>query len=64
MFKKYKALSTILKSFDTAVIFAATSNSITLNLTRIGLTAIPISSGRACGLTISNEVKFQLSMQY
>ena len=60
--KKYNTLTTILKLFDTIVIIAATSSSITLILTGIGLTAIPISSGIACGLTISNKVMFEIVM--
>ena len=54
--KKYKTLTTVLKSFDTFVIIATTSSSITLSLTGVGLIAIPISSSIACGLTISNKV--------
>ena len=52
--KKYKTLNTILKLFDTIVIIASTSSSITLSLAGIGLIAIPISSSIACELTISN----------
>ena len=55
-YKKYKTITTILKSFDKLVFIATTSSSITLSLTGIGLIAIPtLSSGIACGLTISNE---------
>ena len=54
--KKHKTLTTILKPFDTFVIFATTSSSITPSLTGIGLIAIPISTATACGLPISNEV--------
>ena len=55
--KKYKTLSTILKSSDTSVIIATTSNSLTLSLTGIGLVAIPISVATKCGLLIGNKVK-------
>ena len=55
-YKKFKTLTTILKSFDTFVIIATTSSSITLSLTGIGLIAIPISTATACGLSISNKV--------
>ena len=48
--------TTILKSFDTIVINATTSISITLSLTGIGLIVIPILTGLACGLTISSKV--------
>ena len=53
---KRKMLTTMLKSFDTFVIIATTSNFFKLSLTRIGLTVIPISTGILCGLTISNKV--------
>ena len=48
-------LTTKLKSFNTFVNFATTSSSSTLSLTEIGLIVIPISTGRACGLTISKK---------
>ena len=53
-YKKYKTLTTRLKSFDTFVIIATTSSSIMLSLTGIGLMAVSISGSIACGLTISN----------
>ena len=40
-YKKYKMLTRTLKSFDTLVIFATTSSSFTLPLTRIGLICTP-----------------------
>ena len=58
--KKYKTLTTILKSFDTFVIIATTSSSITLSLTGIGLIAIPISTATACGLSIGNKVIYEI----
>ena len=62
-YKKYKKLITILKSFDTIVIIGTTSNSITLSLTGIGSIAIPVSSGIACGSTISNKVVYEIVTQ-
>ena len=59
-FKKYKTKTTILKSFDTFVIIATTSSSITLSLTGIGLIAIPISTASACGLSIGNKVLYEI----
>ena len=59
-YKKNKTLTTILKSFDTFVIIATTSNSITLSLTGIGSTAIPISSAKACVLSIGKKVIFEI----
>ena len=58
-YKKYKNCKTIttkLKSFDTFVIIATTSSSITLSLIGIGLIAIPISTATACGLSIGKKV--------
>ena len=56
-------LTTILKSFVTFLIFATTSTSITLSLTGISLMVIPMSTGLACGLTISNKVINEIVMQ-
>ena len=61
--KKYKTLTIILKSFDTFVIIATTSSSITLSLTGIGLIAILIPTATACGSSISNEIINGISMQ-
>ena len=55
-YKKCKTLITILKSFDTFVITATTSNSNTWSLTGTGLIVLPISTATLCGLTIVNEV--------
>ena len=44
-YKKYETLTAILKSFDTLVIVATASSSITPNLTGFGLIVIPISTG-------------------
>ena len=58
-FKK-KTLTTILKSFDTFVIIATTSSSITLSFTGNGLIAIPKSTATACGLSIGNRVIYEI----
>ena len=52
----YKTLNTILESIDSIVIIAATSTSITLSVTGIGLIILPISAGIACTLSLSNKV--------
>ena len=57
--KKYKTITTILKSFVTFVIIGATASSITLSLTGISLIAISISTATACGLSIGNKVIFE-----
>ena len=59
-YKNYKTITTKLKSFDTFVIIATTSSSITLSLTGIGLIAIPISTATACGLSIRNKVLYEI----
>ena len=56
-YKKYKVITTLLKSFDTFVTIATTSSSITLSLTGIGLIVIPLSTAIAYGLTISNKMR-------
>ena len=51
------------KSFDTFIITATTSTSITLSLTGIGLIVIPLSTSIARGLTISNKVIYEIVMR-
>ena len=55
-YKNYKTIATIPKSFDTFVIIATTTISITLSLTGIGLKAIALSTASACALPIGNKV--------
>ena len=55
-YKNYKTLNTILESVDSIVIIAATSTSITLSVTGIGLIVLPISAGIACGLSLGNKI--------
>ena len=59
-YKNYKTLNTILESVDSIVIIAATSTSITLSITGIGLIILPISAGIACGLSLGNKVLHKL----
>ena len=59
-YQKYKTITTILKSFDTFVILATTSSSITLSLTGIGLIVIAISTATACGLSIADKVIYKI----
>ena len=51
-----KTLNTILKLVDSIVIIAATSTSITLSITGIGLIILPISASVACGLSLGNKI--------
>ena len=62
-YKKYITMTTIIKSFDTIVIIATTSSSISLSLTGFGLIVTPMSSSIACGLSITNKVLYEIVMQ-
>ena len=55
-YKNYKTLNTILETVDSIVIFAATSTSITLSITGVGLIILPISASVACALSLGNKV--------
>ena len=55
-YKNYKFLNTILESVDSIVIIGATSTSITLSVTGIGLIVLPISAGIACGLSLGIKI--------
>ena len=55
-YKNYKTLNRILESVDSVVIIAATSTSITLSITGVGLIILPISAGIACTLSLGNKV--------
>ena len=55
-YKNYKTLNTILESVDSIVIITATSTSITLSVTGIGLIILPISASIACTPSLGNKV--------
>ena len=59
-YKNYKMLNTILESVDIIVIIGATSTSITLSITGIGLIILPITAGIACGISLGNNVLHKL----
>ena len=59
-YKNYKTLNTILESVDSIVIIGATSTSITLSITGMGLIILPISAGLACTLSLGNKVLHKL----
>ena len=59
-FKNYKTLNTKLESVDSIGIIAATSTSITLSVTGIGLIVLPISAGIACGISLGNKILHKL----
>ena len=59
-YKYYKTLNKILESVDSIVIIRATSTSITLSLTGVGLIILPISAGIACTLSLGNKILHKL----
>ena len=61
-YKSYKTLNTILESVDSIVIIGATSTSITLSITCVGLIILPISSGIACTLSLGNKVLHKINI--
>ena len=58
--KNQKTLTTILKSIDTFVFIATTSSCITLSLTGNGLVPLPLSTAKACGLSIGKNVIYEI----
>ena len=56
IYKNYKTLNTVIESVDSIVIIAATTTSITLSVTGIGLIVLPISAGVACALSLGNKI--------
>ena len=59
-YENYKTLNTVLESVDSIDIIGATSTSITLSITGIGLVILPISAGIACALSLSNKILHEL----
>ena len=59
-YKNYKTLNTKLESVDSIVIIAATSTSITLSITGIGMIILPISAAIACGISLGNKILHKL----
>ena len=59
-YKNYKTLNTVLESIDSIVIIGATSTSITLSVTGIGLIVVPISASIACCLSLCNKILHKL----
>ena len=58
--RKYKTLTTILKSFDLFVFIATTSSSITLSFTGIGFLALAVLTATVCGSSIGNNVIYEV----
>ena len=59
-YKNFKTLNTILESVDSIIIIGATSTSITLSITGLGLITLPISAGIASTLSLGNKVLHKL----
>ena len=59
-YKNNKTLNTILESIDSIIIIGATSTSIILSVTGVGLNILPISAGIACTLSLGNKVLHKL----
>ena len=59
-YKNYKTLNTVLESVDSIVIITATSTSITLSVTSVGLIILPLSAGIACGISLGNKILHKL----
>ena len=59
-YKNYKTLNAVLESVDSIVIIGATSTSLTLSITGVGLILLPISAGIACGLSLGNKILHKL----
>ena len=55
-YKNYKTLNTVIESLDSIIIIGATSTSITLSVTGVGLIILPISAGIACALSLGNKI--------
>ena len=55
-YKNYKTPNTDLESIDSIVIIGATSTSITLSITGVGLINLSISAGNACTLSLGNKI--------
>ena len=59
-YKNYKTLNTVLESVDSNIIIGAASTSITLSITGIELTVLPISAGIVCTPSIGNKILHNL----
>ena len=62
-YKNCKTLNTVLESVDSIVIIGATSTSISLSFTDVGLIILPISAGIACILSLGNKVLHKLILK-
>ena len=61
--KNYKTLTSILESVDTIVIVGATTTSVTLSVTGVGLVVVSFFSGIACALSLGRKVIHKLVLK-
>ena len=61
-YKNYKNLNTILESVDSIIFIEATSTSMALSRTGMGLNILPITAGIACTISSSNKVLHKLTL--
>ena len=55
-FENYETITSVIESVDTIVIIGATTISVTLSVTGVGLVVVPISAGVACAVSLSIDV--------
>ena len=61
-YEKYKTLHTIIESLDAFVINGATSTSVTLSITGVGLNILPTSAGIACAQSLGNKILHRMTI--
>ena len=55
-YENYETITSIIESVDTIGIIGATTISVTLSVTGVGLVVVPISAGVACAVSLSIDV--------
>ena len=58
--RNVKTLNTVLEAVDSIIIIGATSTSITLSITGVGLNILPISASIASNLSLGNKILHKL----
>ena len=61
-YKNYNTLNTVLEFLDSIVIIAASSTSITLSITGIGMIVLPISAGIAWTLSLGHKILYKINI--
>ena len=62
-YQNYKTLKTDSKPKDSIVVIGATSISISLSITCLGLVIVPISTSIACGPTVGTKLICEIVME-